>query len=196
MVTDKRATILEAAKRLFIRFGKRKTSVDEIARAAGVGKGTVYSYFKGKELLWQILIDTEVGNLFNAIRRAVDDVESAAAKIRAFVITRVRFIREVLELISLDQSILDEMLPEIIELREKVLAWEKELIAEIIDYGIRRGEFREIGVDLLSMAFIAALRGLEIPWIWERRLVGVEESAEALLNVMFNGLLATPGAAT
>jgi len=196
MANAKRTTILEAAKRLFIRFGKRKTSVDEIARAAGVGKGTVYSYFKGKESLWQILIDTEVSNLFQTIRKAVDAVESASAKIRAFVITRVRFIREVLELISLDQSILDEMLPEIIELREKVLAWEKELIAEIIDYGIKRGEFREIGVDLLSMAFIAALRGLEIPWIWERRLVGVEESAAALLNVMFNGLLAIPDTAT
>lgn len=193
MVNDKRAVILEAAKRLFIRFGKRKTSVDDIARAAGVGKGTVYSYFKGKEPLWQILIDTEVGKLFNAVRQAVDTAESAEEKIRAFVITRVRFIREVLDLISLDQSILNEMIPEIIELREKVLAWEQDIVAEIIEYGVRRGEFREIGVDLLSMAFIAALRGLEIPWIWERRLVGVEESAEALLNVMFSGLLTRIG---
>ena len=44
----KRRRILEAATALFIRQGYRKTSMDEVAREAGVAKGTVYLYFKNK----------------------------------------------------------------------------------------------------------------------------------------------------
>jgi AcrR family transcriptional regulator len=44
----KRLRIVEAATELFIRNGYRKTSVEEVARRAGVAKGTVYLYFKTK----------------------------------------------------------------------------------------------------------------------------------------------------
>ena len=44
----KRQRILQAGTRLFVAQGYRKTSVDEIARDAGVSKGTVYLYFKNK----------------------------------------------------------------------------------------------------------------------------------------------------
>lgn len=44
----KRARILKAGTDLFVQQGYRKTSVDEVAQAAGVSKGTVYLYFKNK----------------------------------------------------------------------------------------------------------------------------------------------------
>jgi AcrR family transcriptional regulator len=47
-----RARILRAATALFQRQGYRRTSIDEVARDAGVAKGTVYLYFRNKaELL-------------------------------------------------------------------------------------------------------------------------------------------------
>jgi len=42
-------TILEIALKLFQRFGYQKTTVEEIAREAQIGKGTVYLHFKSKE---------------------------------------------------------------------------------------------------------------------------------------------------
>ncbi len=44
----KRARILQAASDLFVESGYRKTSVDKVARRAGIAKGTVYLYFKSK----------------------------------------------------------------------------------------------------------------------------------------------------
>lgn len=44
----KRRRVLEAATALFIKHGYKRTSVDDVARAAGVSKGAVYLYFKGK----------------------------------------------------------------------------------------------------------------------------------------------------
>src|SRR5262245_47334348 len=48
----KRARILRAATELFEKQGYRKTRIDEIARAAGVAKGTVYLYFENKGMLF------------------------------------------------------------------------------------------------------------------------------------------------
>lgn len=44
----KRLRILKAAESLFAHHGYRKTSIDDVARQAGVSKGTVYLYFKNK----------------------------------------------------------------------------------------------------------------------------------------------------
>lgn len=54
----KRHRIVQAATELFIQHGYRKTSVDEVARRAGVAKGTVYLYFKTKaDLLTQAIVE-------------------------------------------------------------------------------------------------------------------------------------------
>ncbi len=44
----KRARILTAATGLFVQYGYRKTSIDEVAAEAGVAKGTVYLYYRNK----------------------------------------------------------------------------------------------------------------------------------------------------
>jgi AcrR family transcriptional regulator len=53
---EKAARILDAAEALLVRFGYRRTTVDDVARAAGVGKGTVYLYWPSKmELVATVL---------------------------------------------------------------------------------------------------------------------------------------------
>lgn len=47
--------ILSAAQRLFTQFGFRRTSIDDIAREAGIAKGTVYLYFDGKEAVFRAM---------------------------------------------------------------------------------------------------------------------------------------------
>jgi len=53
---QKRAALLDAAKRLFIGQGYGQTSIEEVAQAAGVAKLTVYSHFEGKEHLFAEVI--------------------------------------------------------------------------------------------------------------------------------------------
>jgi AcrR family transcriptional regulator len=54
----KRRRIIESATDLFIRHGYRKTSVEDVARWAGVAKGTVYLYFGSKaEILLQAIVE-------------------------------------------------------------------------------------------------------------------------------------------
>lgn len=51
-----RKKILEAGHELFARYGPGKTTMEDIARAAGIGKGTVYLFFPSKEdLLFELI---------------------------------------------------------------------------------------------------------------------------------------------
>ena len=56
---DKERRILETAEKLFARYGLRKTTVEEIAAAADVGKGTVYLFFSSKEELFATVVRRE-----------------------------------------------------------------------------------------------------------------------------------------
>lgn len=53
----KAETILDAAERLFVRYGYRKSSMDDVAREAGTAKGTVYLHYAGKEALFRALLE-------------------------------------------------------------------------------------------------------------------------------------------
>jgi AcrR family transcriptional regulator len=59
--------ILDAAGELLLRMGYRKVAVDDIARAVGIGKGTVYLHWRNKELLFQALMMRESADLTDEI---------------------------------------------------------------------------------------------------------------------------------
>lgn len=56
MVDDRESRILDAANELITHYGYDKTTVDDIARQAGVSKGAVYLHFKSKEALFETLL--------------------------------------------------------------------------------------------------------------------------------------------
>ncbi|MES2404113.1 MAG: TetR/AcrR family transcriptional regulator [Pseudomonadota bacterium] len=72
---EKRAAILEAAKRLFPQHGFEGTSMDAVAAEAGVSKLTVYSHFGGKEALFVETVRCKCDGL---LPRNLFDVDVAA----------------------------------------------------------------------------------------------------------------------
>ena len=51
--------ILDAAAELMLRWGYRKTTIDDIARQAGVAKGTIYLHWKTREALFEAVVIRE-----------------------------------------------------------------------------------------------------------------------------------------
>jgi AcrR family transcriptional regulator len=56
-VSDKRTAILDAAQNLFLRYGIKRTSLDDVAREAGVAKGTLYLYFDSKDTIFAAIAE-------------------------------------------------------------------------------------------------------------------------------------------
>jgi AcrR family transcriptional regulator len=90
----KQLRILEAATELFIRQGYRRTSVDQIARNAGVAKGTVYLYFKTKAELLVYAVALEKKRYVEAIHPILDGEMPPREKLRAYLRRAVELIME------------------------------------------------------------------------------------------------------
>ncbi len=80
-----RQRLLEIAVRRFAEDGFRRTSVSDIARAAGLTPAAVYAYFAGKEGLFQAAVDADAGALIDAARSAALGASSARERLFLFV---------------------------------------------------------------------------------------------------------------
>jgi AcrR family transcriptional regulator len=86
-----RESILDAAEQLIGVLGYSKTTIDDVARAAGVSKRTVYVHFPTKEELVLCTIDRIVDRLLARLRtHAIADTPRADA-VRAMLLERVLF---------------------------------------------------------------------------------------------------------
>lgn len=63
MAQDKAARILDAAEALLLNLGYRKVTVDDVARRAGVGKGTMYLYWPSKQELFGAVLGRDAARL-------------------------------------------------------------------------------------------------------------------------------------
>jgi AcrR family transcriptional regulator len=77
--------ILDAALELFSRWGYKKTTVDDIARQAGVAKGTIYLHWKTREALFEALLLRESLSTILEFRQRMDNDPAGA---RFSVLTR------------------------------------------------------------------------------------------------------------
>src|SRR6266568_3546350 len=73
--------ILDAAATLILRWGYNKTTIDDIARQAGVAKGTIYLHWKTREELFAALITREKLEMGKEIKqRIIVDPEGATLR--------------------------------------------------------------------------------------------------------------------
>ena len=141
---QRRAAITQAALDEFTARGFAATRLDDVARRAGVAKGTIYLHFQDKEALFQELVRTALVPLIERIARPPEAGGSARALLERFAETFVNEVAgtrrgEILRLIIAEGA----RFPALSEFyyREVVERGLQGLRA-LIDYGIARGEIR------------------------------------------------------
>ena len=80
----KREQILDGAKRVFMEQGFEAASMNDITRAAGVSKGTIYVYFENKEDLFGSMIERERRRITETVRHALDGNKPIDETLRGF----------------------------------------------------------------------------------------------------------------
>ena len=68
-----REAILVAATAAFLRYGFKKTSMDDVARAAGVSRQGLYLYFDTKDLLFREALQYLVSHMISTARSVAED---------------------------------------------------------------------------------------------------------------------------
>lgn len=81
----KREEIIQAAKKLIIEKGYRKTSVEDITNEVGIAKGSFYTYFKSKDYLMETLLIEKLGSRSETVKGIIDSGKNLEDVIREYV---------------------------------------------------------------------------------------------------------------
>lgn len=150
------AEIVEAALEVFVERGYAASRMEEIAERAGVTKGTVYLYFKGKEDLFRAVVhETVVPNLEVGERLVAEHTGSAAELFRTLV-RRWWAVSGETRLACMPKLIMSESahFPALATFYvDEVIHRGRRLFAAVIRRGIEQGEFR----DDLDVAYAVRL---------------------------------------
>lgn len=189
--TDKRATILRAATRVFARNGYFNSKVGDIARVAGVADGTVYLYFKSKEEILHSIFNQNMAEAIAAGRKLIEKLRDPREKLR-------RIARLHLERLGADRDLAVVFQ---VELRGSMKFMQEFSAAGFAEYlgllratfeeGQRAGLFRkDLNAKVVSKLLFGALDEMATNWIISKRSYRLEPMADVVMDVFLNGVAA------
>lgn len=190
----RRAEIVAAARTVFARKGFSQGVMDEIARQAGIAKGTVYLYFKSKAELYREVLHHDMKILSSGTLARMDAAASLREKICAFTLTRLENAdarKNFFRIMDADQGHLSISRKQYRDwLREPVLR-----MAAAIRQAAENGEIRPLDPEKAAWLIADMTRGTV-----QRRLLGLNNApastdAEFLVGFIWAALAAAPAPA-
>lgn len=188
------AQIIEASLTVFAREGFAQARMEDIAKTAGLGKGTVYLYFKSKDaiivamLKWFFQRDMQQALAQPLSEAPIRDQLLQWAATIAQSIERLRpFWPIVFEFYAVAGRRQD--------VRQFLLgAFEQyqALLTALIQRGIDQGEFRPIKADELALTMLALFDGLVLFWGIARDQFSWQQQAQSAITHLLDGIMLSP----
>lgn len=185
MAPDKRTQILLTAQKLFQEKGLGMATMEDVARAAGMGKSSLYYYFKSKEEIFNAVLETEISEILLETMKRVSSKTSLAEKLNAFAAVKFETVRKRKSLyrtmeLGMDAEALSRYNATKKEVHLKYLQQEKIILQQLLIQGGEDRDIKILSATALEEAvfiFLSALRGMNR----EINLFGSAEQADRLL---------------
>ncbi len=196
---ETRNRILDAAEHVFSERGVSRTSLEDIAQAAGVTRGAIYWHFKDKRDLLSGMVNRVTLPLEAMTARASDDsVEDPIASLKACAVTALRRtatdpqVQRVFDVVTHKCEYLGEMAG----VNNRISAAQKGCVdraEQAIRNAIKRGLLPEgVNPRLAAIGLDAMLYGLIANWLANPAYVPLERQAEAIIDLYLSGLRHRP----
>ncbi|MFC7523466.1 TetR/AcrR family transcriptional regulator [Parapedobacter sp. GCM10030251] len=185
--------IINGAKKLIQQYGLKKTTMEDIAKAAGKGKSTLYYYFKDKEEIFDRVINLEIDEFFHTVKTAVNKQDDAISMLKTYVVTKIKTLREKINLYTfvIENDLQGRLNKEFTNLRNRYDNEEKKLIGSILAKGVETDLFEEEisqQVDTLSELLVSCVRGVEMDIIAHNRNKALADKADLLVEMLIKGI--------
>ena len=182
--------ILEGARKIFAKKGFADATMDEIAAATGLAKGTLYLYFKSKRDVYLRTLQHGCTELLDRVTANTLEVSGVRAKVRVMIATRVKYAEENRDFIKI-------YLTEFVNITHPA-AINKEFrdvqfklaqgIEQVLRDGVVSGEIQPLDVATAAFTIQDMARSLTARRLlgWSKN--GVEEDIDILCNFIWNGI--------
>ena len=186
--------IIGAALALFVEKGFSATRLEDVAKRAGISKGTLYLYFDSKEAIFRAVVETLIGPQLQYIEKLVDEFEgSNQSLLRMLVHGWWRNVGES-SLSAIPKLMVAESgnFPELAKYFVKhVIKREHKVFVRVLERGVAVGEFRECNA---AMAARLLLSPLVHTALWKHSLQPWDDMGDVAsyldlhLDIFFNGI--------
>lgn len=148
---------MDAAISCFAEKGYYETSMDDIVRAAGLSKGSLYWHFASKRDLFRSLIESWLAQAITGLPERLAQCTTAEQKIGALMDAGrdVAGVRPELARAQLEFFAQGARDPEIRAWFQHTYREQRAFLAQIVREGVERGEFRPVPVDAVARMIIA-----------------------------------------
>ena len=187
-MNGKKELIVEAAEEVFARFGFKKSTIEDIASKAHMGKATLYYYFSSKEKIFGEVIRKD-SELFQAkLNEAISIVESPEAKLRAYIATRMLHLKDLSKFYTTLTSEYLDYYFFVEKIRRDFYEYENQILTQLLQEGIDQDHFSIDNIELTSRIISTAIKGLEYPLLLEKNNYNPIEESNRMLDIIFNGI--------
>jgi AcrR family transcriptional regulator len=160
-----RDAILQAAERVFQRWGINKTTMEDIASEAGKGKSTLYYYYKSKEDIFDAVVIIEFGKILEKAREATNEVKSAKEKLIKYIIVSINEMKNRIAVYTIIHEEIKRNQNFIDKIRKFFDSKERQFIKDILKLGMDNKEFtffNENELNIASKTIMGIIHALEL----------------------------------
>ena len=187
---DRRQEILEAATKSFSLFGYKATTMDQVAKLANVGKGTIYTFFANKEELFHEIVFTMI-NEMKVEKDAIVSGQCSFQENAHLVLMKMLEFRERHALLS--KLIAEEKDMQTPIVQAVLVKVEQEIvgfIAEHIERAIAKGEIRQVDVELVAYLLFKAYMAFAVDWqVTHEHALSEEKIVDVFRDTIFRSLI-------
>jgi AcrR family transcriptional regulator len=187
-----RNKIVSISSGVFSKFGFKKATMEDIALASGMGKSSIYYYFKSKEEIFEAVVQKEAQELSIELEKKVIKVnDNPKDKIRNYVLIRMRYLKE---MVNFYEALKNDYLGNLAfteRIRKKYDKEEQQIIKKLLEEGVNQGIFKVRNTKFASIALVTFLKGLESSLIIDEdiNLENLEVTLDEILQIIFYGMV-------
>ena len=182
-----RERILEAGYTCVARYGLAKTTVEDVARASGLSRATLYRYFPGgRDQLLRDVIAWETGRFFGRLAEAVAGAPDFPSLLEEALMFAHRAIEEHEVLQKVLQTEPERLLPQLTVESERILVFIRRFLIPYLEREqLREGVDPEQGADYVARMLLSFI-GNQGRW----DLTDPDQIAELVRTELLAGVLA------
>jgi AcrR family transcriptional regulator len=185
---DRRKSILEAAEKSFSMFGYKASTVDQIAKIANVGKGTIYTFFANKEELFSEIVTNLVKETKHAASDAIKDDRPFYENLHD-ALYRVIELRKTHQLaVKLSQEVKELNTSPVKDAVQRIEKAVLGFVKNELDKAVEKGELKECPTDIVAFMMVKLYVALIFDWEKDNPAIQKEKMLEVLEMFVMDGL--------